>query len=187
MSLSPRLKMVVLAAGLLLICGLLSMVIVNQLDDQEAGRGDAAVEPANALTEQAAPELPEFDLPPLTEYATLMERPLFSSTRRPIVVEGNSAQAPVTQQGLDVALTGVIIADESKVALIVPRNGVKPLRLSEGESYQGWTLSEVEAEGVIFRQGGRAQILELNHKPGGSGANQLTRQPQQPAGQGQKS
>jgi len=187
MMISPRLRLVILGAALVLVCGTLAAIIVGQLDVSLGTASSEGINPAVASTQEPAPELPSYSLPPLADFAALSERPLFSRTRRP-PAEGEEAPAQaVTQSGLEVTLTGVIIADERRVALIVPRNADKPVRLSEGERFQGWTLSEVEAEGVIFRQGTRAQVLELNHKGANPAANRLTRQPQRAGREGQKS
>jgi len=159
-----RMRTIAMAAALLLLCGGLAAVIADRLQD---GRPSAGAETAAGdAVELAAPTMPQYELPPLEAYPELLDRPLFSSTRRPVEADDAPVQAAVTSQGLDVVLTGVIIADGNKVALIVPRNTAKPVRLIEGQGYQGWTLSEVQSEGVIFRQGTRAQILELDRKPG---------------------
>jgi len=164
MAWSSRLRLLAAFAGLLLICAALGALIVGQLRGGERAATGPASPPAAA--ESASPAMPRFDLPPLEAYAELLERPLFSSTRRPVETDGEVAQVAVTSQGLDVGLTGVIVGDDSKVAIIMPRNAAKPVRLNEGQRFEGWILSEVDPEGVIFRQGTRAQILELNHKAG---------------------
>lgn len=160
---SPRVRLAALAAGLLLISTGLAVSIIGQL--REAQPVERAAAPSDGL-EPGALTMPGYELPPLEAFAELMARPLFSSTRRPIEADGEPAAVVAGPQGLDATLTGVIIAEESKVALIMPRNGNKPVRLIEGQRYQGWTLSEVDSEGVIFRQGTQAKILELDRKPG---------------------
>ena len=186
MNISPRLRLVILGAALTLVCGTLAAIIASQLDASLSATPGEGINPTAASTEETAPELPSYSLPPLSDFAALSERPLFSRTRRP-TLEDEAAPVPVAQGGLEVVLTGVIIAGEKRVALIVPKNAAKPVRLAEGERFQGWTLSEVETEGVIFRQGTRAQILELNHKAANPAANRLTRQPQSHGREGQKS
>ena len=186
MNISPRLRLVILGAALILVCGTLAAIIASQLDTSQSATFGEGINSTAASREEAAPELPSYSLPPLSDFAALSERPLFSRTRRP-ALEDEEAPVQVAQGGLEVILTGVIIAGEKRVALIVPRNSAKAVRLAQGERFQGWTLSEVEAGGVIFRQGTRAQILELNHKAANPAANRLTRQPQRNGREGQKS
>jgi len=163
MAWSSRLRMAGLGLGLLLVCAALAAVVAGQLTHEDR---TGAARKAPSVGESAQAAMPRYDLPPFEDFAELIERPLFSSTRRPISVDRAPAQVAASPQGLDITLKGVIVADDGKIALIVPRNAAKPVRLNEGQSFQGWTLSEVDAGGVIFRQGTRAQILELNHKSG---------------------
>lgn len=165
MAWAGRFRTLGLAGGLALICVILAAVVAGQLKNE--GSGPIGEAPPSVIGDREVEmALPRYELPPFDSFAELVERPLFSSTRRPVAASAAPAQVAASPQGLDITLKGVIVADDSKVAIIEPRNAAKPVRLNKGQSYQGWTLSEVDAEGVIFRQGTRAQILELDHKAG---------------------
>jgi hypothetical protein len=116
----------------------------------------AGKQPAGA---DALPAEQEFKLPPLRAFEATLQRPVFSPSRRPI------AGAPVVlSQDLAIKLQGTTGVDAEKRALLVPEGGGEALQLREGEEYQGWTLSEVGGQHVIFRREEEEVRLDVDFK-----------------------
>ena len=108
----PRSGFVVLLG---LICLLLAWVIYEQVAEipaikamkpsDSAGAGDAATRPAEATS---------VSVPDRQSLAVILERPLFTQTRRPIGVASNGPQGV----SVDFSLSGVVISGGARSALI---------------------------------------------------------------------
>ena len=129
--------------------------------------GSSASDYAPALTGNSAPSVPtlppepRFTMPGLEEFDAILARPLFTRSRRPI--RGSVAATSVAaSQTLGLMLLGVSISSTEKFALVVPDAGGSAFRLREGEDYQGWDLSQIQSNNVLFRQGAREERLELS-------------------------
>lgn len=111
----------------------------------------------------ALPAEPAFNAPPLGRFAETLERPLFSSTRRPPAAKIVAAK-PAPKIPLDLTLKGIVFSPEERIAIVAPiaqRRGQTLLRLSEGAMYQGWILEEIAPRGATFRHGDAEEHLEL--------------------------
>jgi hypothetical protein len=92
-------------------------------------------------------------------YAAVVERPLFSPTRRPAVIAAEDAPAaPVRRDEL--VLRGVMLAPHKRVALIEVE-GEEPRWLAEGEGLDGWTLEAVHERHVVLGEAGATRELAL--------------------------
>jgi hypothetical protein len=105
------------------------------------------------------------DLAVLTE---TVERPLFSSDRRPIpdappAPEPAVAAVPVGQgRPLVLELSAVVILADRRMALFQGASaGGATLRADEGEQVDGWTLSQVRNDGVTLERNGESRELVL--------------------------
>ena len=77
--------------------------------------------------------------------ATILARPLFSSTRRPPPPGGRDQAA---DSGLaDTRLTGIVIAPGHRIAIFAPA-GTKAVTVSEGELVSGWRVERITARQV---------------------------------------
>jgi hypothetical protein len=76
--------------------------------------------------------------------ATILARPLFSSTRRPAEGPANTA---ATSDLADTRLTGIVTEPGRHIAIFAV-NGAKPLILSEGESVSGWRIENITPRDV---------------------------------------
>ena len=110
--------------------------------------------PLAALSAQTS-----FTMAPIADFSAVLERPLFSPTRRP-PVEGAVADA-APEAELQVTLMGVIISSEEQIAIIRPKDASRFERLSVGDSFQGWTLDSIEPSRVTFRRGDVEEHIEL--------------------------
>lgn len=135
----------------------------------ELGRPQRVL-PLERDTEQAVRVVPALlpepggDLPPVTAFAEIVERPLFMENRRPYVAP---APAPVTVIEPEpppaapvepditeqVSLRATIIIGEKRMALIQELAMGEQRRLNRGEAYNGWTLTGVDTDSISMRKG----------------------------------
>lgn len=164
---------VMLMAGiaLLVLVGLASFLLLGRAD---VGSIDPARAPDSVIDRPVAqnPELAD-----LSEYATIIERPMFFADRRlPVIeladgdaAEGEAEPEPVAEveiPELGATVAGIIITPELKLAMITDNSSNETLVLREGMAMAGeksaWTISEIRARGVQFEtEGGRTENLEL--------------------------
>ncbi len=123
-------------------------------------------EPVEAAGGQAPPlsdlpAEPSFVMAPAESFSAILERPLFSPTRRP------PAEGTVTIESaepeLEVTLVGIIISSEEQIAIIKPKGGSQFVRLSEGDSFQGWVLETIEPDRITFQRGDIEEHIELTY------------------------
>ena len=90
---------------------------------------------------QAMPEKPRF--------SAIVERPLFSTSRRPPSEEIPVASTPAP----DFSLFGVVISTGEHFALVRPATGGDPVRVQEGEEIFGWTVGRIESDRILVKRG----------------------------------
>jgi len=111
------------------------------------------------------------DLPPLSDFASIIERPLFTPDRRPagnnmigtIEVEP-SQQTPGSLMSGDLLLSAVVVDTDKAIALIQSAADHKIHRLETGESIDGWTVREIRDREVVLARGNETRNLELQVK-----------------------
>ncbi len=150
-----------LASTLLLgVCLALAAVVYVQARREAPGPapagGNAGTPPLAAL-----PAQPYYAMAPLEDYSTILERPLFSPTRRPPAQGVISVAAPESQ--LQVTLVGVIISSEEQIAIVRLKDTSRFVRLSVGDSFQGWILDAIEPSRITFRRGDDEEHIELTY------------------------
>jgi hypothetical protein len=116
---------------------------------------------ANAAMRPTKPTAPEtadglsFVMPPLVSFAEVVNRPLFSQTRRP----APKALAPGNEQSLPYTLVGVVITAHERHALIAHGTPPRLERLTEGQDLEGWTIEQILADRLVFgRDGARIEV-----------------------------
>jgi hypothetical protein len=77
--------------------------------------------------------------------ATILARPLFSSTRRPPPPGGHDQAAD--SELADTRLTGIVIAPGHRIAIFAPA-GTKAVTVNEGELVSGWRVERITARQV---------------------------------------
>jgi general secretion pathway protein N len=105
-------------------------------------------------------------LQPFTEYAAVVERPLFNPDRRPTprAREGAAEPAPVAPPvELDVVLTSVVMAGDRRIAVVAQRDGGNSQSVRIGEALVGeqssWRLLELAPRHAVFEgPGGRSRV-----------------------------
>ncbi len=111
------------------------------------------------------PELPaevRFDMAPVETFSAVVERPLFSPTRRPPPQGTATIESPEPE--LDVTLVGVIISAAGRIAIVKAKGASQFARVSAGDSFQGWTLDSIEPDRVSFRRGEIEVHIELTYE-----------------------
>ena len=137
----------------------LAWVIYQQLE-ASAPPNRPAVETADVLGVPDLPPLSEFSMAPLITFSAVLDRPVFSRSRRPPAVDVAVVSSKVSNV-LDLTLKGIIYSEGERIALFAPKDSKDVLRLTEGSSYQGWELFVVEPSRVRFRRGDREEALAL--------------------------
>lgn len=116
--------------------------------------------PALKLAPLAA--TPTFTLAPLARFEELIERPLFSASRRPPSEEAPKSPEAAPEAPLDLVLRGVVLTGNRRIALLQSEKGErKALRLLAGDSHAGWVLKAIEADNVTFERDEEIRVLEL--------------------------
>ncbi len=121
---------------------------------------------------------------PLETFSEIIERPLFMENRRPFVppVSTGSKESKRPRQAepdisTQISLSAIVIADEKGIALIENKRDRKLQKLQLGETYNGWTLSDIQANHIAMQKGPETRQIKLVVKPSrpGSRAQQETK------------
>ena len=114
------------------------------------------------------PLLPEPARVPTSRFMALLERPLFSETRRPPPPPPPPAP-PVPVDVLSNAQLSAIYAGEQLTGVIINVNG-KNRRVRLNESVDGWVLRSVQERVATFDYGGQQRQLQLMRAKVGTSA-----------------
>lgn len=106
---------------------------------------------------------------PLSTLSNTRDRPIFSSSRRPVP----SAVAPVIvpkpavvakakePERPQLALVGTIAHDDERFGIFLNQSTATALRLKVGEDFQGWILREVQAREATLEKDRQTVVLAL--------------------------
>lgn len=139
------------------------------------GTANAALSSADAVV-PPVPEAPVFDMREEETYAVILERPLFSPSRRPF-----SATAPAAASSGTTGLTllGVVSGLGRSIALIRTGEGAPATKAEAGQEVAGWQLLTVEPSQVVLeRQGGHLTLGLAFKAPGPVAASIVGAQPE---------
>jgi hypothetical protein len=100
-------------------------------------------------------------LPPLTSFSAIVERPLFSPSRRP-PAGANTAAGPLVASRY--RLLGVLATGPKKRAFLA--DGVRRIDVAEGERLDGWTVKQIGADNLQLSSPDGDAVLTL--KPAAS-------------------
>ena len=135
--------------------------IFGQLRPAPAPDTRAVAAIPNPVPLPPVPPAPEFGLPAVEAFTSVLARPMFSTMRRPPVEEVVVVATP--EPTLDLTLRGIILSGTERIALIVPAARAEVVRIKESERFEGWTLVAVEADYVVFRLGIEELTFELSY------------------------
>jgi hypothetical protein len=169
MTIRNKLALLIPAFAALGLCGVVARQIVDLATFRSAlVHHAAAIDPSIASQEP-----PSFSIPDLSALAQTRTRPVFAASRRPapppeatpppapLPAAVPPAPPPAPPLTGRIVLLGIAHGPERKTALIrsIGANGI--LFLAGGEAIDGWTLSEILPDRLIFRAGDRRQELLL--------------------------
>lgn len=143
--------------GILLavLCLGLGVLAASELGDARAP-GQSQPLPAPAAQPAATSTAPTFSLPPLQRFAVVTERPLFSPDRKPPQHAADTAGA-----WSSFVLAGIVITPQSREALVLHGKPQAIAHLQEGQALEGWTITSIYADRVVFRDGLNEHELRL--------------------------
>lgn len=111
--------------------------------------------------------LDPFTLRPIEAFSEIVDRPVFSPTRRPPAGEDSGPEVVDTttaqRQALDVTVVGIITGPR-KLALLRSASGDRLLPLAEGDDLYGWTLTGIEPFRLVFRREDDEQMVEIEYR-----------------------
>ncbi|KAA6187297.1 hypothetical protein F2Q65_01860 [Thiohalocapsa marina] len=103
--------------------------------------------------------------PPIADYASVRERPLFLPGRRPLEAqeaEPEPVPPPAPPTSMDTAdLTAVLLTPTASVAWVRIAQAREAVRLHPGEELEGWVLSQIAPDRVTFVHGEHAHEIML--------------------------
>ena len=112
---------------------------------------------------------------PLSALTATQERPIFSAMRRPppravAASPAEEVNVPAPPRLLEapppLLLLGAVVGEGEAIAIFVNRTDQKVVRLRQGESLGGWSLTEVQPREVTLKQGDRSEVLALQRPDG---------------------
>lgn len=133
----------------------------------------APIEVRPVLPKPAAPPRPLGANPlwaiPLANLSNTRERPIFSPSRRPPVVQTPIAVAvplapppsPPHVERPPLTLVGTVAGDSESFGIFVDSESSTALRLKLGEDYQGWRLRVVQGRDVSLERDQQTVVLSL--------------------------
>ncbi len=136
---------------LLLICALLLGLIFYQVKFYPGN--DAILTDNDGVFESAEGETGNFDsqLRSIKAYSEIIDRPLFSSNRKPPLIASQNFSNSVSAAELeDLVLFGVVVSQELTYALIKDNNSGETEQITKGRQYRGWKVSEITSESIKF-------------------------------------
>ena len=120
-----------------------------------------------------APKVQPERIGPLSQYAEVGTRPLFSEDRRPQPFSLQPAGEGEPAQVFDFVLTSVLLTPDFRMAIVQPAAGGDSIRMKLDESpaeAQGWRLVSLEPRAATFEGPQGQKRLELRTFDGASGA-----------------
>ena len=155
---SPHQRLVTLL--LLLLCGGLSVAIYIGAREPMTSAGVAAPASPPSAPAAASDSGPVFVMPPLSSFADVLARPLFSETRR-----RPKAGTARDDKPADFTLVGIIISPTERHALLSHGTPAQLEHVAVGQSVDGWTVTAIEPSRVLLAQGVRETEISTGKKP----------------------
>lgn len=138
-------------------------------DSVQIGNLKPIARPAGTVAAKAPPSGNPLWAVPLSTLTATQERPIFSASRRPVpravaAAPAAPVNAPVVRaepERLLLTLIGAVVGDNDAIAVFFDRANQKIVRLRQGESHAGWTLSEVRQREVTLKKLDRTEVIGL--------------------------
>lgn len=102
------------------------------------------------------------------EYASIVERPLFSEDRRPQAADGSATEDPASLviSDLSLVVTSIVISGDKRFAIVIDPTTNRSQTVAMGASLEGdqagWKLTELTPRSAVFEgPGGSRSTLDL--------------------------
>jgi general secretion pathway protein N len=132
----------------------LGLLIVIGAESLPRGSAEDDPVPVSGGVRASVGAQPVFAMPPISAYAPVLARPLFSPTRRP------SAQAGALPASSSFTLVAIVISADDRHALLGSGQPIKVTRVAEGEDIGGWTVEAILPDRVIVRRGDQHEEIK---------------------------
>ncbi len=142
---------------------IVSILVMAAVVSWQMGSRPASISIDRASVESSPALLPDapaavFELAALEAYDEIIERPLFSQTRRPPVpetVKNTTVKPPQPKNEPlpDWKLVGTAITSDTQTALIWDTRNRRFVRLEPGMNRSGWEIAAVQPEVVVMSNG----------------------------------
>jgi hypothetical protein len=96
------------------------------------------------------------------ELMAVVERPIFSPSRRPAEVSADATEQ-ASASDFDLDLVGIVIWKAQRVALVRSSSDPKIVRIEVGGNVAGWVAIGIEPEYVRFRNGETEKEVRLKY------------------------
>ena len=110
---------------------------------------------------------PSLDAPSLESLSEIVERPLFTATRRP-APPAQPAPAKAAAEALDKSLilgryklTGIIVTPALRMVFVTVPGSRKTIAVARGKLLDGWVVSEVERQVIVLVSGERRKRIKI--------------------------
>ena len=123
---------------------------------------------ATATAEQPLPDEPEVVVPSLEEFSAVIERPIFSQSRRPPPLAAETADV-VAAPDLEIELLGIVLWKSQRIALVRLKEDSGIVKIRQGADVAGWTAIAIEPSHVLFQRGDVEKKATLKYKVGSGG------------------
>lgn len=144
---------VVLAAGLWASVQFRHQALPPQIDAASFPGDDRSANIAERPAEETPPRLETFQ--------AMDDRPLFSPSRRPSLIQGQQSGDRKYEFIGKYLLQGIVIGETQRLALLVDPKSNITLRLAEGEDVGGWVAKEIGEDFVHFESKGVEKVIRL--------------------------
>jgi hypothetical protein len=104
-------------------------------------------------------------IPPVVAYREVVERPLFTGSRRPPEEPEETVESVrAVQLGSKWKLTGIVVAGDDSFAHVTGIRDQKTVRLKIGEALDGWKLEEIAPDQIVFSSATDRVALRLHEE-----------------------
>jgi type II secretory pathway component PulC len=151
-----------LAFPVLLCAGLAGGLVLEVAGSSSPSPPPAVTPPSRSAAPAEAAT--RFTLPPLDSFAEVIERPLFSSSRRPSATDTPQS----TDRPFSATLAGIVISKKSSSIIVAQGDPSVLKRFKQGDEVDGWSIRAIEPNRVVLERRGVEQQIKLGDAPGRS-------------------
>lgn len=142
------------------VAAMATLLALAYIVDDELGASAGELPTPGAIQPSAASgdilsKPPRFQMPPARAFTAIVERPLFTPSRRP-----PADHQAATELG-DLALVGVLISPGVRTAVVAHGHPRVLTHVVEGQNIAGWSVASIGPDHIMLRHGATEQALKL--------------------------